>query len=129
MPALPWKQSAMADPEAGYLAVATELVLRRYRDIPAFLRLSRRIGQQVEGSGGAIGFAMQAHLRERRFRTVSVWRDQAAMLGFLRSEPHRSAMGTQSGFAPTATCRWEVTGATLPPVWEAVESRLAAAAR
>ena len=90
IPDLPWKADTVGDGPG--VVVLTQLHLRRLRDVPAFLRASLAIRQQVMRSPGARSLSLRARPLARHFTTVSWWDDQAAMTAFVRTDPHRSAM-------------------------------------
>lgn len=128
MPALPWT-TVDVDPPAELVAAATDLVVPRWRDVPRFLLLSRRISAQTMATAGAVGFALHADLRHRRFRTVSVWHDGRALAAFVRHGAHGRAMRTGSvPIEPHATVRFPVRATDLPLAWPDVIARLDAAA-
>ncbi len=92
LPDLPWTAPVIgADPG---VVVVTALHLRRFRDVPAFLRVSLAIARQTRRSPGARSLRLRAQPLARRFTTVSWWDDAAAVRAFAAAEPHRSALRT-----------------------------------
>lgn len=90
IPDLPWTADRTGD-EPGVVLV-THLHLRRFRDVPAFLRDSLAIRAQAMAAPGARSLYLRAQPLTRRFSTVS-WRDDdAAVRAFVRTDPHRAAM-------------------------------------
>ncbi|MGY1688996.1 hypothetical protein [Geodermatophilus sp. SYSU D01105] len=90
IPDLPWTAD---DTGAGPgVVVLTQLHLRRFRDVPAFFRDSMAIRRQAMRSPGARSLVLRARPLARHFTTVSWWDDQATMVAFVRTDPHRSAM-------------------------------------
>ena len=105
------------------LAVGTRLQLRRYRDIPRFLRASMAIGRQARGSAGFVGLKLRAQFRRRTFWTVTVWTDEASMIEFVRTDPHRTTMRTFARVMTSSTsARWQVADGV--PGWDEVARRL-----
>jgi hypothetical protein len=90
IPDLPWKADAVGDGPG--VVLLTQLHLRRFRDVPAFLRDSLAIRQQAMRSPGARSLSLRARPLARHFTTVSWWDDEAAVRAFVRTDPHRSAM-------------------------------------
>jgi hypothetical protein len=90
IPDLPWTaKEVSAGPGVVYV---THLHLRRFRDVPAFLRDSRAIRAQVMASAGARSMMLRAQPLARRFVTVSWWDDEPAARAFVRADPHRASM-------------------------------------
>lgn len=90
IPDLSWSAPA---PGAGRgVVLVTRLRLRRFRDVPAFLRTSLAIRRQVTRSPGVRSVHLRAQPLARTFTTVSWWDDDAAVQAFARAEPHRGAM-------------------------------------
>ncbi len=90
IPDLPWKADSVGDGPG--VVMLTQLHLRRFRDIPAFLRDSRAIREQTMRSPGARSLFLGARPLARHFTTVSWWDDEASVRAFVRTDPHRSAM-------------------------------------
>ena len=90
IPDLPWTADRIG--EAPGVVVVTRLHLRRWRDVPAFLRDSLAIRRQTTRSPGARSLMLRARPLARTFTTVSWWDDEAAVRAFVRAEPHRGAM-------------------------------------
>jgi hypothetical protein len=79
--------------DGSVVKAATILPIRRYRHLPGFLRANSAIVRELKGSPGLVRFAVRAHLIQRRFYTLSVWRDRPSIVRFVRSPPHARAMG------------------------------------
>ena len=90
VPDLPWTAHTIADGPG--VVFHTRLHLRRFRDIPAFLRDSLAIRSQTMASPGARSLMLRAQPARRTFITVSWWDDEAAARAFVRTDPHRAAM-------------------------------------
>jgi hypothetical protein len=75
-----------------YIAMASRLLLKRFRSIPSFLRATLRIRTQLADTSGLVGYALNAQLTRKTFWTVSVCQDRASLDAFARSQPHRSIM-------------------------------------
>ncbi len=90
IPDLPWTANEIgAGPGVVYV---THLHLRRLRDVPAFMKDSGAIRQQVMASPGARSMSLRAQPLARRFTTVSWWDDESSARAFVRADPHRASM-------------------------------------
>ena len=134
MPTTPWTRPASADTgDVGDVGdvhvVATEFHLPRLRDTPAFLRATREITRQMATAHGLVGYALQAGILSRTYRTVSAWRDPADARAFARSGAHaRVASTAPAGARPSSIARWDAPASDPPPSWERVEDALRQAA-
>ncbi|WP_100497964.1 antibiotic biosynthesis monooxygenase [Geodermatophilus chilensis] len=90
IPDLPWTAEHVG--EGPGVVMVTHLHLRRLRDVPAFLRDSLAIRAQAAAAPGARSLYLRAQPLARHFTTVSRWDDQAAVVAFVRTDPHRAAM-------------------------------------
>jgi hypothetical protein len=90
IPDLPWRAAGIGAGPG--VVLVTRLQLRRFRDVPAFLRTSLAIRRQVTRSAGARSLQLRAQPLARTFTTVSWWDDDATVRAFARAEPHRGAM-------------------------------------
>lgn len=84
--------SAGPPPDDAGVVYVTTLHLGALRDVPAFFRASLAIRRQVFGSRGARSLVLNARPLSRLFTTVSWWDDEAAVLAFVRADPHRASM-------------------------------------
>jgi len=119
VPDLPWRARRPADPDTDYVALLTYLPLRRFRTLPAFTRFILAVQGQLAGAGGLVGYALRARPVSRRFWTLSVWDDEAALRQFVVARPHRDIMQSLRGkMGETSFTRWRVRGSDLPLPWE-----------
>ncbi len=125
MPALPWRAKAPVSPEQEYLALATFLPLQSYRATPRFLRLTSSVVEQLEHTGGLVGYSLLAQPARKRFWTSSAWTDRRALSAFVREMPHLAAMGQlRPHLGPTRFTAWTVLGSALPISWDEATQRL-----
>ena len=123
MPALPWAQREVIDPNASYLAMASRLPLEHHRSVPSFLRDVLAIRRQLAKTEGLVGYALDAELARKTFWTFSVWKDRESLDSFARSDPHRRIIqrlrplmgGTRFEF-------FAVSGEMLPMTWEQMKT-------
>jgi hypothetical protein len=86
--------------------------------VPQFFYYTGRIQSQLKSAPGLIGYSLLAHVREKRFWTLSVWENDAALERFVGQQPHRQAMlGLRRAMGATAFARWRLKGAAVPPSW------------
>lgn len=126
MPPLPWSAAPAADAASEEVVVMASLLkLDSLRRTPGFLRAAMAIRQQVLGSEGAVGVALNTALPRRTFFTLSAWRDREALNAFVRSEPHVSTMRR---YRPAMTdarfVLWSTSADKLPPPWTEAQERL-----
>jgi hypothetical protein len=121
----PWKMLVPSEKHREYLALLSYLPLNRYSKIPLFMRYSMGIMRQITGSPGAIGYSMRAKLFSRRFWTLSVWEDSAALMEFVSKVPHNESMKAMAPFmGQTKFTQWKVVGSALPLRWDEAIRRM-----
>jgi hypothetical protein len=125
MPALPWTQVGVPDADATYVVMASRLPLRSYTRIPSFIRATSRIRRQLATAEGLMGYSLDAKLLSKTFWTLSAWRDQDALDGFARAEPHRSLISAiRPHMNPTTFVTWTSTGSNIPVKWETAREQV-----
>lgn len=121
----PWKMLVPSVKDREYLALLSYLPLNRYSKIPLFMCYSMGIMRQIAGSPGAIGYSMRAKLFSRRFWTLSVWEDSAALMEFVSKVPHSKSMKAIAPFmGQTKFTQWKVVGSALPLRWDEAIRRM-----
>ena len=125
MPTKPWLSVHEPEPDREYLALLSYLPLNRYRMIPQFLRYSSEVRAQLKESDGLVGYSLLAQLFRRRFWTLSVWRDEQALMDFVRKLPHRKVMGDLQGhMGKTEFARWKISSSSIPSSWKEALKRI-----
>lgn len=90
----------------------------RFRDLPGFVAHTLRIQTQLRSTSGVIGYSLLARLFLKKFWTLSVWEDEAALRAFVTQAPHFTAMGDLQGKVMKARfVRWRIHGFEYPPEW------------
>lgn len=122
---------ATTDPQAGsrqYLHAATALNLRSWLVFPRFLILSGRVVRAMKGMPGVVASEQRAEFGKRRFLTLSVWENRAALAGLMSSPEHKEASRwfERLGAPGSVTTHW--TSESPAPDWAEAERRLAEAA-
>lgn len=108
--------SATAEaPAEQYVAIATYLPLRRWRDVFPFLRLVGRVLQQAKESPGNLSAKTKANLVSKKFWTCTVWTNRKAVNAFMTAEPHATAIRRMADWAAddAAFGEWPVTGSEI----------------
>jgi hypothetical protein len=106
------------EPDREYLALLTELPLRRFRDLGAFLLHTWRIQGQLRRTPGLMGYSLRARPLRRQFWTLSVWEGDDALRRFVGASPHAQVMAALQGkMGRTRFVRWRLRGADYPPPW------------
>jgi hypothetical protein len=125
VPTKPWVTFRQPEPDREYLALLTELPLKRFRDLGSFLLHTWRIRAQLRRTPGLLGYSLRAHILRREFWTLSVWEGDAALREFVVASPHAQVMAALQGkMGQTRFVRWSMRGSELPPRWcEAIARR------
>lgn len=124
MPATPWTAVAPAG-AADVHVVATEFHLPRFRDTLGFVRATREIMAQMGTAEGLVGYALQARVLSRTYRTVSMWRSRDDARAFAREGAHaRLAPLAPAAGRPSSLARWDAPASEPPPSWDRVERAL-----
>lgn len=122
---LPWRAFSTPENDKEYLALLSFLPLKRYRMIPKFFRLSLETQQQLRQSSGLIGYSLSAKLLRKQFWTLSVWRDQASLMDFVRQAPHGRIMQTLAPhMGRTKFVQWKVKAGDIPLEWKKAKARM-----
>jgi heme-degrading monooxygenase HmoA len=94
----------------------------------ATFRFARRAGEvrrQLAHADGLIGFSMLGRPWARRYFTLSVWENEAALQAFVAQNPHNDMMSAMApDMGPTRFVRWHVRGTAVPPAWSDVLQRI-----
>jgi hypothetical protein len=119
VPATPWVTFRRPERDREYLVLLSELPLRRFRDLGAFLVYTWRIQGQLKRTPGVLGYSLLARLLARQFWTLSVWDGEAALQEFVFAAPHGHLMRALEGkMGQTHFVRWPIRGSELPPGWQ-----------
>jgi hypothetical protein len=128
MPVTSWTTAATPAPDVPVHVVVTEFHLPRLRDTLPFLRSTRRITAALSEAEGLVGYALQARILRRTYRTVSAWRSPDDARRFARGGVHGEVAGAaRAGNQPKSVARWDAPASETPPSWAHVEEVLTAA--
>jgi hypothetical protein len=92
VPTKPWVTLCRPDPDREYLVLLSELPLKRFRDLGAFLLYTWRIQGQLRHTPGLLGYSLLARILKRQFWTLSVWEGEATLQQFVMENPHSQVM-------------------------------------
>jgi quinol monooxygenase YgiN len=115
VPATPWKSFASVDQDQEVLATA--LPLNRLSSTLRFARFVSAIRKQLANTPGLLGYSMLARPLAKRYWTVSIWEDEAALQAFVRENPHQEIMSALAGqMGATRFVRWNARGSEARPI-------------
>ncbi len=106
---------------ANFVVSVTRFRVRRLRFLPFFLIHAQRCLAQIRRADGYMAGALRRD-RDHAYWTISVWRDQAALMAYVTGGAHRSAMPKISEWGDEASSvRWDQDSADVPSWPEAIE--------
>ncbi|MFJ2738608.1 hypothetical protein ACIO3O_02965 [Streptomyces sp. NPDC087440] len=119
----------MPGPEDGgggpVLVSVTDFALNRGRDLLPVYREGRRLGSRWRELDGAYGMWLWALPGARRCGAVAVWRDEAALLGFVGWPPHVEIMRAYRDKGALRSRSWVSEVSDLPVIWRRARTELA----
>ncbi len=126
MPTLPWTVCSYRPQGDDALHVlASTLPLKRYRDVPRFLRWALTIRKQLAAAEGCAGYSLDAQLLRKTFYTLSAWSSAEAMSRFVHSNEHARMLADMAGRLGLATfVESNASPSDLPLDWGAAKQRL-----
>jgi hypothetical protein len=99
----------------------TRFRLRGLRYLPFFMIHAQRSLMQIRRADGYLAGAVRRD-RNLAYWTMSIWRDERALLGYVTSGAHRTAMPKLADWGDEAsTVRWDQDGCDLPDWFVATE--------
>jgi uncharacterized membrane protein len=125
MPGLPSRNGQDRDRTGAATTVqASVLRLRRFRDVPAFMSAALRLQSAFADFPGAIEMSLRAAPLRRTFWTLSHWRSDADLRGFVA---HPSHLDVMRRFRPAMRSSNFITWPSIddrPPTWNDAALRL-----
>ena len=92
----------------------TRFRVRGWRFLPSFMIHAQRSLAQIRRAEGFVAGAVRRD-RDLAFWTMTVWRDEEAMLAYVHGGAHRTAMPRLANWGSQAsTVRWDQDGTELP---------------
>lgn len=108
--------------------MASALPLEKVSSTVRFFRGVLAVRNQLATADGLVGYTLRARVLARNYWTLSVWKDESALRGFMRTPPHVHVMSSLKPFmGPTKFVTWSISGSDGRPSWNAAIDRLAAA--
>jgi hypothetical protein len=130
MPASPWRTFRSTEPERDYGALLSYLPLKSYWRIPHFFFYTAQVVKQLASAEGVLGFSVLARPLSKRFWTLFVWKNEAALRAFVQHPPHVHIMTALTPHTDeTKFERWTVKGSELPLSWDDALSRFVSSTR
>lgn len=110
-----------------YIASTTVLVLRPDK-MNDFINAVTPMFAVLEANPGFVGYSLAGSEKCGTQRTMTIWRDEDAMLAFVISPEHQAGVGMASELSTTGTVTaWDITKAEVPVAWTDAIARAAAA--
>jgi heme-degrading monooxygenase HmoA len=112
--------------QESYLA-STTLIAVKPESQGRFFQLMMPFFAQLPEQEGLIGYQLAQSDKCGYGRTVTVWRDEEAMMAFVMSDNHVAAMSEAPGISSAAVVTsWEITAAEVPLSWDVAREKAAA---
>lgn len=125
-----WQPGSIPDHRGRVLVSATRFSFSRLRDMPGILLAGRGMGRRWHLLQGAVGVSLAADALRRTTYTISVWRSEADLRGFLTSAEHLRLMREyRSRVTDSAAVTWYTEDFRLGQAWREAPGRLADSAR
>jgi heme-degrading monooxygenase HmoA len=101
----------------GYVASTTVLVLRPDK-MNDFFGVAGAMFGVLEANPGLVGYSLASSAKCGTQRTLTIWRDEAAMFAFVASPEHQNGAGMAAELSTTGTVTaWDITQAEVPVAW------------
>ncbi|MFF4949432.1 hypothetical protein ACWC2K_10075 [Streptomyces chattanoogensis] len=111
------------------LVSLTDFTLTRITDLPGVHRAARRLTAAWPGLEGAVGVWLWAAPAARRCGAVAVWRDEAALRGFVAWPPHVVIMRRYRGRGSLTSTTWTADRCDPYEIWARAHTALRPPAR
>jgi heme-degrading monooxygenase HmoA len=95
-----------------------------------FQELADQLFAAIGTQPGLLGWSRSLIIGGNEYRTLTIWQDEEAMLGWVTSDLHSQAMAEGPDFSSGgAVVSWAATKAELPPTFDEAKRRLEAEGR
>ncbi|MBC6463927.1 hypothetical protein HKK74_00215 [Actinomadura alba] len=125
----PWRAGPAAQADGPVLVSVTDFTARRLLDLPGIARAGYRLRRDWPELEGAVGMWLWTSPLERRTGSVSVWTDEKALRGFVKSPLHVDIMRKYRRRGSIRAMTWPAERSDLAEVWRASRRRLMADTR
>jgi quinol monooxygenase YgiN len=115
----------LVDPQETYIVSATQILVRPEKQ-QEFFEVASQVSAELDQSEGMVAYALAIEPTCGFSRTISVYRSQESMIGFVASEAHSMAMQRSNELGITGkVTHWEMSADEFPPTWETAREHLA----
>lgn len=119
---LPWKTRMGGADGDELVASVTRLRLARWRDVPRLLVTALRLRRRFPRAEGGLALGLAAQPLRRTFWTLTLWRDEVALLAYVRTPDHAEAMRSfRNALEETTSARWRTRHR---PTWSEARRQL-----
>jgi len=109
----------LIEPMQASYALHTTQILVKPEALDQFFQLSGAVIQALATTEGLVGYSLAMEPNCGFSRTMGVWESEQAMLAFVASDAHATAMAHTTEVSVTGrTTAWTVTAAEMPLTWE-----------
>lgn len=121
----PWHTLQPLEPDRDYLALVTDIPPLRLRSTGRWFRGAQEVKAQLRDTNGVLGFSLLASPLRKRYLTLSVWTDEAALARFSAAGAHgRLVHELRPEMSPTRFLRWTFAGHDGRPRWRDAFARI-----
>jgi len=115
----------LVDPQETYIVSATQILVRPEKQ-QEFFEVASAVSAELDQTDGMVAYALAIEPTCGFSRTISVYRSQEAMIGFVASEAHSIAIQQSGELGITGkVTHWEMSADEFPPTWETAREHLA----
>jgi len=115
---IPWQEGPAAGHEGPVFVSFTLFTADHRRDLPGIYRTGLRLRRSWPQIDGAVGMWLWGEVGGRSGGSVSAWREEAAMMGFVRWAPHVEVMRHYRERGSLVARRWESERLERRSLWE-----------
>ncbi|MFD7812253.1 hypothetical protein ACFV6E_04770 [Streptomyces sp. NPDC059785] len=119
-----WTPGEVPVHDVPVLVSVTDFRLDRLRDLPGVHREARRLAAHWPELAGAYGMWLWAVPTARRCGAVAVWRDTAALHGFVGLPAHTAVMRAYRGRGTLRSTTWHADVFDPDAVWARARAEL-----
>ncbi|MEU9110356.1 hypothetical protein AB0D04_00845 [Streptomyces sp. NPDC048483] len=119
-----WTAGPERDHHGPVLVSVTDLTLARLTDLPGVHRAARSLTADWPDLDGALGLWLWTSPTARRCGAVAVWRDEAALRGFVSWPPHVAIMRRYRGRGSVTSTTWTAARFDPPEIWARAHAAL-----
>jgi hypothetical protein len=115
----------LVDPQETYIVSATQILVRPEKQ-QDFFEVAGQVSAELDETEGMVAYALAIEPTCGFSRTISVYRSQESMIGFVASEAHSIAIQRSDELGITGkVTHWEMSADEFPPTWDDAREHLA----